>query len=123
MCCIEGTEDNKGRTQCGPLHLGVLINGPIKGSTVSQNVAQNGNWQVLGEYGAAAPHLVGRGSRTVDDVSRGTADCAAETMFLHLNARRAVVDAKLRLGARPGLTASRRAAQALFPLPRSPIIR
>jgi len=52
MCCIEETEDNKGRTRCGPLHLGVLINGPVKGSTASQNVAQNGNWQVLGAGGA-----------------------------------------------------------------------
>jgi hypothetical protein len=47
MCCIEGSEDNKGRTQCGPLHLGGLLNGPIKGSTVEQNVAQIESWQVL----------------------------------------------------------------------------
>jgi hypothetical protein len=60
MCCIEGSEDNKGRTQCGPLHLGGLLNGPIKGSTVEQNVVQFGNWQVRAAYGRNGVTACGR---------------------------------------------------------------
>jgi hypothetical protein len=60
MCCIEGSEDNKGRTQCGPLHLGGLLNGPIKGSTVEQNVAQIGNWQVRAAFRRIGVSAYGR---------------------------------------------------------------